>query len=151
MERRDVVRRAWRELEPELQLLGVELVEVDYVRQGASDLLRLYIDKPGGVNIDDCAEVSRHVSLLLDKLDFLGSDYLLEVSSPGIDRPIRKPSDFEAYVGEPIRLQSEVPVDGRKRFRGNLAGYAEGLIRVEVDGTEYRIHIENLKKAQLDR
>lgn len=151
MERREVVRSAWRELEPELQLYGVELVEVEYGRQGASDLLRLFIDKEGGVTIDDCADVSRQISAVLDKLNIIDNEYLLEVSSPGIDRPIRKSSDFEAYVGEAIRLQTDVPVDGRKRFRGVLSGFDEGMIRMRVDDAEYRIHIENLKTARLDR
>lgn len=151
MERREVVRNAWRELEPELQLYGVELVEVEYGRQGASDLLRLFIDKEGGVTIDDCADMSRQVSAVLDKLNIIDNEYMLEVSSPGIDRPIRKPADFEAYVGEAIRLQTDVPVDGRKRFRGVLSGFEEGMICMRVDDAEYRIHIENLKTARLDR
>ena len=151
MERRELVRRMWRELEPELALLRVELVEIEFGRHGSAGLLRLYIDKEGGVTLDDCADVSRHIGAVLDRLDLIESEYTLEVSSPGIDRPIRKPEHFEAFLGERVKIQSEMPVDGRKRFTGELAGFEEGMITVRTDDGDYRVHVENLKKAHLDR
>ena len=151
MEQREIVRQVWEHLEPELSRQGYELVEVEYGRQGGSSVLRLFIDKEGGINIDDCAEVSRYVSPLLDVENYIADSYTLEVSSPGIERPIRKPEDFIRFAGEQIKLRTIAPVHGRKRFKGVLRGYADGLVSVEEDGETHNIHIENLKKALLDR
>lgn len=151
MERQDIVRRAWSELEPLVAAAGYELIEVEFGRHGASGLLRVYIDRNGGVTIDDCAAVSRVISALLDERDFIESHYTLEVSSPGIARPLRREKDFDRYAGEPIRLTTLAPVGGRKRFKGVLRGIDDRLVGVEVDGTEYRIHVENVKQANLDR
>lgn len=151
MERDEVVRRAWQELEPELAEQGYELVEVEYGQSGARPVLRLYIDKEGGITLDDCAEVSQYLSPVLDMRDFIADSYMLEVSSPGIDRPLRKPMDFRRYLGEPVRLQTWAPVQGRRNFKGTLAGFEDGLIQLESDQQEFTIHIENLKRAKLDR
>lgn len=151
MVRNEVVRRAWEELEPELVEQGYELVEVEYDQHGSALILRLYIDCEGGVTIDDCASVSQFLSPLLDTMDFMDGRYTMEVSSPGFDRPLRKPADFARFVGEKIRVQTIAPVAGRKRIRGILGGFEDGLIRVEADGITYEVHIENLKKANLDR
>ncbi len=149
--RDEVVRRAWEELEPELVEQGYELVEVEYGQHGSTWFLRLYIDCEDGVTIDNCAEVSQFLSPLLDKLDFLDGRYTMEVSSPGIDRPVRKAVDFSRYLGERIRVQTIEPVAGRRRIKGVLRGFEDGLIRVETDDAAYEVHIENLKKANLDR
>jgi ribosome maturation factor RimP len=138
-------------LESPIADAGYELIEVEFGQHGASGLLRIFIDRQGGVNVDDCAAVSRVVSALLDKDDFIESHYTLEVSSPGIARPLRRQKDFERYTGEPVKLTAVSPVDGRKRFKGVLRGIEDGLVGVEVDGTEYRIHVENVKHASLDR
>ena len=151
MEGPELIRRAWDLLAPELAEFGYEVVEIEYVRPGGADVLRLFIDREGGVNIDDCAKASRQVSALLDKGDFIKSNYNLEVSSPGIARPLRKPADFERFVGENIKVQAIAPVEGRKRFKGVLTGLKDGMLALEVDGTEYRIHLENVKRANLDR
>ena len=147
----EVVRRVWDELEPELAEMGFELIEVEFGQHGRSQLLRLFIDREGGVTIDDCAKASRQVSAYLDKDDYIGSQYTLEVSSPGIARPLRKPEDFERFAGERIKVRSVTPVEGRSRFAGELMGYSDGMMTVKVDGTEYRIHLENVKRANLDR
>ena len=151
VERQDIVRRAWTELEPLVAEAGYELIEVEFGRHGASGLLRVFIDRPEGITVDDCAAVSRVISALLDERDFIESHYTLEVSSPGIARPIRREKDFERFAGEPIRLTTVTPIEGRKRFKGVLCGIDDGLVGVEVDGTEYRIHVENVKQANLDR
>jgi ribosome maturation factor RimP len=148
----ELVRRAWRALEPCLAEQGYELVEVEYARQGGSPLLRLYIDKAGGgITLDDCTAVSELLGPVLDAGDFISEHYLLEVSSPGIDRPLRKTADFERFAGEEIRLVAEAPSEGRKRFTGILRGIKDGSIEVECEGHGYQIHIENLKKANLNR
>lgn len=151
VEDREVVRRIWEHLEPELADLGYELVEAEYGRHGSNNVLRLFIDKEGGITIDDCAEVSRALEPLLDVGDYVVGRYTLEVSSPGIERPLRKPSDFERFQGEPVKVQTLTPVQGRKRFKGTLIGYRDGLILFSDNGSEYAIHIENVKKARLDR
>ena len=151
MDAREVVREAWKHLEPVLAEQGYELVEVEYVRQGPRWTLRLYIDKDAGVTLDDCETASRVVSPQLDETDVIEGSYVLEVSSPGFDRPVRKPKDFERFAGERIRVKTLLPVDGRRQFAGELKGFQDGLVTVDCDGTTYSIHIENLQKANLDR
>jgi len=151
VESSELVRQAWAELEPELAEQGFELVEVEYALHGGTAVLRLFIDKDGGINIDDCASASRFVSLLLDKNDFIRDQYTLEVSSPGIDRPLRKPVDFDRYKGEKVAIKTVTPVEGRRRFKGVLSGYDDGLISFDDGGVARSIHIENVKKAKLDR
>lgn len=151
MQRDEMVRRSWEGLEPELAQLGYELVEVEFGREEPGDVLRLYIDREGGVTIDDCVKVSRYVSALLDKDDFIEDAYNLEVSSPGIDRPIRKREDFERFAGERVKLEAITPIGGRRRYKGVLTGFEDGLVGVDCDGTIHTVHIENVKKAKLDR
>ncbi len=151
MVRNEVIRRTWQDLEPELRQQGYELVEVEYVQEHGAWILRLYIDKEGGITLDDCQSVSQLVSVLLDKEDYIDNAYMLEVSSPGFDRPVRKPADFERFAGERVKAASYAPVSGRKHFRGELKGFRDGLVLVECDGTTFEIHLENLKKAHLDR
>lgn len=146
-----IVRRAWEVLEPELDSLGFELVEIEYGREDAGYVLRLYIDRTGGVTIDHCVEVSRYVGPVLDKEDFIEGAYNLEVSSPGIDRPLRKPVDFTRFAGEPIKVETVAAMAGRRRYAGRLAGYEDGLIAIDCGGTVHRVHIENVKRAKLDR
>lgn len=150
MERPEVVLRTWEQLEPALADLGFELIEVEFVGDGGRDVLRLFIDSPAGITIDDCARASRQMSAQLDISDFIKSEYALEVSSPGIARPIRKTVDFERFAGERVKLSAVAPVEGRRRFTGVLLGCDDDLVRIEVDGTEYGIHLENLKRARLD-
>lgn len=147
----EVTERVWEEVTPELNEQGYELVEVAYVPGARGRVLRLYIDRESGVTLDDCQRVSRVVSNLLDRLDFIEERYVLEVSSPGFDRPVRKASDFERFKGERVKLVLETAVSGRKRINGVLQGYQDGLVRVDSEGTIYEVHIEDLKKANLDR
>jgi ribosome maturation factor RimP len=147
----EIVRRAWEELEPELKEQGYELIEVEHAVQTGRRILRLFIDKEGGVTLDDCQIVSRCAGAALDMSDFIRERYYLEVSSPGFDRPVRKPQDFERFTGERIKLQVNVPVAGRKQFKGELKGFRDGLVLMDCDGTPFEIHIENLKKAHLMR
>lgn len=147
----EVLRIAWEELEPELAEQGFELVEVEYGPHGSQHVLRVYIDRDGGVTIDHCAEVARFLGPYLDQRNFIQGSYNMEVSSPGIDRPVRKPIDFERFAGERIALKTVAPVEGRRRFRGVLRGIEDGLVAVEIDGVTHRIHIQNVQKAKLDR
>jgi ribosome maturation factor RimP len=151
LEREQVIRRAWEELDPALQQQGYELVEVEYVQQYGMWALRLFIDKTGGVTLDDCQSVSQWVGSLLDVRNFIEGSYTLEVSSPGFDRPVRRAADFERFAGERITVLAQVPVNGRKQFKGELKGFHDGLVVVECDGALHEIHVANLKKAHLNR
>jgi len=153
VENAEMVRLLWTRLEPVLAEQGYALVEVELAGgPGGRPVLRLYIDKPaGGVTLDDCVAATQVLGPLLDAEDLINARYTLEVSSPGIDRPLRKPADFARFSGEAIRVTTHAPVEGRKRFNGILRGFEDGLILLECDGTVCPIHIENLKKANLDR
>ena len=151
MEHAETVRKAWAVLGPEIEEQGYELVEVECGLQGSSLFLRLFLDKEGGITLDDCASISRYVSVLLDRDDFIGSEYNLEVSSPGIDRPVRKVADFVRFVGERIKIQTVSAIDGRKKFTGKLVGIEDGLVSVDVDTETVSMHIENIKQARFVR
>ena len=150
MEQFGIVQEAWKLFESELEELGYELIEIEYLMENGSMVLRLYLDSPKGITIDDCAEASRMISAFMDQSDFISSEYLLEVSSPGIERPIRKPCDFERFIGESVKLKTVTPIEGRRRYKGILAGFSDGLIAIDVDGTIHQVHIENVKRAKLD-
>lgn len=152
MSTESTVERLWQALEPVLRDQGYELVELELARQGRSELLRVFIDKsPGGITLDDCTIAARVLGTVLDELDPLAGEYMLEVSSPGIARPLRKPVDFERFAGEEIKLQTVAPAGGRKKFTGVLKGFQEGHILLESEGSLYHIAPENLKKAHLNR
>ena len=146
-------RRAWQHFEPELAEQGYELVEIEYVQgPGGAHVLRIFVDKAdGGITLDDCSAVAQLLGPMLDAGSFVDGKYLLEVSSPGFDRPLRKASDFERFAGEEVKLATRAPVAGRKRYRGVLQGMRDGLILLECDGAPHEIHIENLRKANLVR
>jgi ribosome maturation factor RimP len=149
--------RVRRVVEPVLARDGYEVVEVEWGRQGGRWTLRLFIDKPGGVGIEDCQLVSRTVDPILDVEDFIEPAYDLEVSSPGLDRPLRKPADFDRYAGQRAHLKAYGPVagtapgsPGRKNWSGVLRGFKDGAVEVEVDGTLHRIPHEQIAKAHLE-
>lgn len=129
-----------------LQGLGFELVDLEISQRGK--LLRVFMDKPGGVNIDDCAQVSNHLSRLLAvELDY---DYdRLEVSSPGLDRLLKKESDFVRFAGQKVQLKVRIPLEGRKNFVGTLQGIADGVVQLDVDGAMTPIQLGNIEKARL--
>jgi ribosome maturation factor RimP len=152
-----VVERARRTLEPILVRDGYELVEVEWVRGAGRFTLRVFIDKPGGVNIDDCQLVSRTIEPVLDVEDFIEPAYDLEVSSPGLDRPLRTPEHFARYAGQRVQVKAYGPVEGtapgspaRKSWTGTLRGFAGGAVLVDVDGVAHRIPHDRIAKAHLE-
>ena len=152
MSKEELVRRFWSVFEAEIVEQGYELVDVELSGQSGVRILRIYIDKEGGdIRHEDCATISQLLNPLLDADDFISDNYILEVSSPGIERPIRKPVDFERFAGESVVLATYSPVAGEKKFVGTLSGYSDGLIQVDCEGTPIEIHIENLRKANLNR
>jgi ribosome maturation factor RimP len=132
-------------LEPTLKGLGYELVDLEASRNGG--LIRVFIDRDGGVGVDDCAAVSNHLTRLFAVEDV---DYgRLEVSSPGLDRPLRQPSDFRRFQGERAQVKMRVPVDGRKNFVGILRGASDNELRLEVDGALLALNLAQVDKARL--
>lgn len=136
-------------LEPAVAALGYELVELEFHPQGRGGLLRVYIDRPEGVGLDDCEKVSRQVSALLDVEDPIPGAYTLEVSSPGLDRPLRRAEDFTRFSGQRAKLELLLPRDGRRRFSGTLRGLEAGEVLIEVDGVNYRLPLAEIGKARL--
>ncbi len=151
MRNTEIVRRAWAELEGQLHAQGYEMVEVEFGQEGGRRIFRVYIDREGGITLDDCQKVSQVLNPILDATDWVEGSYYLEVSSPGFDRPVRKPRDFERFTGERIKAKTILPVEGRKNFKGILRGYRDGLVLIESEGRTYEIHTENLQKANLER
>jgi ribosome maturation factor RimP len=132
---------------------GLELVDVELAGPGGHPTLRLYIDKEGGVSLDDCTSVSRAVSAALDVEDPIEGAYELEVSSPGLDRPLRTPEHFQRFAGRRARIKAYGPIaeaGGRKSFVGTLQGFADGRAVIDVDGTVYRVPREQIAKANLE-
>ena len=121
---------------PAVAAQGCELWDVEYVREGGTWYLRLYIDKEGGVNILDCEAVSRAVEPLLDEADPIEGSYTFEVSSAGCERPLKRPSDFERFMGSPVTVRLYQARNGAKEFAGTLTGYADGNVTVRVGSEE---------------
>ena len=136
--------------------LGMELVELEYKREGRDMVLRLYIDKEGGVTLDDCSAVSRELSEILDVEDFIREHFTLEVSSPGLNRPLKKPADFERYRGRLAKVRTFEPLaddagNKRKTFLGELLGFADGAVRMQLkEGQTASIPLEKVAKANLE-
>lgn len=136
-------------LEPSITALGFELVAVELVGSGSDRILRVYIDHPAGITVDNCADVSRQVSAVLDVEDPIPGAYVLEVSSPGLDRPLVKAGDFERFTGSLVKVKTREAVLGRKNFTGLLSEAAGDNVVVEVDGEPYEISLANIDKARL--
>lgn len=125
---------------PIVEALGMELLEVEYVKEAASWYLRLYIDRNGGISIDDCQTVSEQVGEALDAADPIAGPYIFEVSSPGFDRPLKTERDFKRYEGEAVEVSLYAPVNGAKKYEGILKGLRDGYIVIEdeTSGAELR-------------
>ena len=128
---------------------GCELWDVEYVREAGSWYLRLYIDKKEGVNITDCEAISRKVSDLLDEVDPIPASYTFEVCSAGIERPLKRPGDFEKFMGADILLKTYSPRNGRKEFPGVLAGYDDGAVTVTVGKETLRFEKQEIALVRL--
>ncbi len=137
-------------LAPTVASLGLELLGVEFVPSGHSALLRLYIDAPGRhVGIEDCEAASREVSALLDVNDPIESEYTLEVSSPGIDRPLFTVEQFARFIGEQVKISLRLPQDGRRRISGKILAAAEGQVRIADEKGELELAMDNIEKARL--
>lgn len=139
----------WRLLEGTVEVDGYELVCVQFLARGSSSVLRVYIDKDGGVGISDCQRVSRKVSTLLDVEDLIPHHYTLEVSSPGLERPLCKASDYERFTGQEIKIKTSQKVDERHNFCGMLQGIAGEVVEIECDNQTHHIPINLVARANL--
>jgi ribosome maturation factor RimP len=136
-------------LEPAVEALGFTIWGLEYLSQGRNSLLRLYIDGEDGVNVDDCAAVSRQVSSILDVEDPISGEYTLEVSSPGLDRLLFQLEQYPAYVGEWIEIRLRVPFDGRRKFKGTLKGVEGEDIVIQVEDDEFLLPHCSVDRAQV--
>lgn len=125
--------------EPIISSFGFELVDVEYVKEAGSWYLRLYIDKEGGITIDDCEAVSRLFSDKLDEEDFIDDAYIMEVSSPGLGRPLKKEKDFKRSLGKEVEIRTYRPIDKQKEFFGILSAYDETHVTIALDDQETRV------------
>ncbi|GAA0819813.1 ribosome maturation factor RimP [Colwellia sp. D2M02] len=136
-------------LRPAVEETGKSLLGVEFISAGNNSILRLFIDHENGIDVDDCAEVSRQVSAILDVEDPISSEYNLEVSSPGVDKPLFEKAHFEAVIGETVNVKLSMPLNGRRKFKGPLVAIENDTLIIEVDSIDYEIVISNVDKANL--
>ena len=136
-------------LRPAVEETGKELLGVEFISAGNHSVLRLFIDHENGIDVDDCAEVSRQVGAILDVEDPISSEYSLEVSSPGLDPPLFDKAHFEAVVDETVEVKISMPLNGRRKFKGKLIAVENDSLIVMVDNEEYELVISNIDKAHL--
>lgn len=135
---------------PILEEKSIELVDIELKNEAGGRVLRVYLDKLGGITLDDCTQVSRELSVLLDVNEIIEGSYNLEVSSPGLRRPLRKESDFERFAGKKVKIKTHETIEDRKNFIGNLMGIEEKVVSVDVDGKLYSLPFDSIKKANLE-
>jgi ribosome maturation factor RimP len=146
---KETVRQVRQVILPLLAEYNYQLVDCEYVREHQGWVLRIFLDRHGGITVEDCAEISDEIGDVLDVKGVFETSYRLEVSSPGLDRRVRDPADFDRFAGSQIRLRTEVPVQGRRQFSGTLLGMAGDAVAVEADGETFRIPLEAIEKANL--
>ena len=121
---------------PIVEKYGFELVDVEYVKEGGNFYLRAYVDKPGGITVEDCETVSREFSDKLDEADFIDEAYIMQVSSPGLGRPLKKEKDFKRSMGEEVEIRTYRPINREKEFYGVLTAYDENSVTIDCEGEE---------------
>ncbi len=146
---REFIKRLWEILDPVVSSEGMDIIEMEFRREPQGFVLRLYIDHPDGVTLDDCSRVSRVVSDFLDVVDPIEHAYNLEISSPGLNRPLRKPEHFARFIGSVVKVKTVEPIENRKSFKGILTESSDDMISVNCDGVVFGIPIAIVDKAQL--
>jgi len=134
---------------PTVEALGLQLWGIEHTSQGKYSVLRIYIERDIGVTIEDCEQVSRQVSAILDVEDPIAGEYTLEVSSPGTDRLLFTVEQFQHYCGEEVDIRLRSPVDGRRKFRGMLQGVVNRVVQIEVEGSFLELPYEEIEKANI--
>ena len=137
-------------IEPVLAEMGIDLVDMEYRSGQGRRVLRIYADRPTGINLDDCAMVSREIGSLLDVKDLLQQHYVLEVSSPGLNRPLKREKDFLRAIGQKVKVKTAVPLKGRRNFSGVLQSFENGTLQLKLDDTVILIPEESVNKANLE-
>ncbi|MBE9504194.1 MAG: ribosome maturation factor RimP [Proteobacteria bacterium] len=135
---------------PVLESLGMEFVDVEFRREQTGWVLRLYIDKEGGITLDDCSRVGRELGTLLDIESYIDRSYSLEVSSPGLTRPLKKLKDFEKFIDHPAKIKLYSATNGKKSFLATIKGVDGDEINLDIDGEEKKIKISDIAKANLE-
>jgi len=151
MQNNEIVSEIERLIDPILTEKSFELVDLEYKSEGKGKIVRVFIDKQGGVNMDDCSVVSRELSILLDVHDIIPSSYNLEVSSPGLTRQLKKPADFGKNIGKKLRLKLINPIKKQYVLRNvNLVDFVDSTINIEYEGNNYDIPLSSIVKANLE-
>jgi len=136
-------------LRPAVEETGKELLGVEFISAGKNSVLRIFIDHVNGIDVDDCAEVSRQVGAILDVEDPISSEYNLEISSPGLDRPLFDIAHYQAVIGAIINVKLSIPLNGRRKFKGELSAIENDNLIVLVDGEDYQLAFGNIDKGNL--
>ena len=139
----------WELFEPVVKGMGYDLIEIEHFPNPKHGVLRLYIDKEDGVNVDDCSSVSRQISALIDVEDPVSGQFNLEVSSPGSDRPLRRLVDFQRFVGSLVKLKTVMPLQGQRNFKGRLLEASEETLVIETDDEEISLPMSAIDKARI--
>jgi len=139
----------WELFEPVVSGMGFDLIEIEHFPNPKHGVLRLYIDKEGGVNVDDCSSVSRQISALIDVEDPIRGQFNLEVSSPGSDRPLRRLKDFQRFTGSLVKLKTVMPLEGQRNFKGRILQADEELLVIETDTEEISLPMNAIEKARI--
>ena len=137
-------------IEPSLMALGYELVGVEYSPQGKHSMLRIYIDSPDGINVDDCQQASHQISGVLDVEDPISGQYTLEVSSPGLERPLFSKAHYERFAGELCEIRLRAPLNGQRKFTGQLAGVEDNSVLLDLEnGERVELSLADIDRAKL--
>ena len=139
----------WDLFEPVVNGMGFDLIEIEHFPNPKHGVLRLFIDREGGVTIDDCADVSRQISALIDVEDPIRGQFNLEVSSPGLDRPLRRLKDFQRFTGSLVKLKTVMPLEGQRNFKGRLLEANEEVLVIETDTEEISLPMNAIEKARI--
>ena len=146
----DILVRIRRMAEPILEADGMELVDIEYRRERGGRVLRLIIDQEGGVTLDDCTSISHEINRNLDVEDMFPGPYTLEVSSPGLNRPLKKESDFHRFINRLVKVRTASPVNESKMFRGRLLACRDGFVEIETESSVVKIPLDDIVKANLE-
>jgi len=136
-------------IEPILEEMGFELIDIEYLSEHGRWVLRLFLDKEGGITLDDCAKASREIGDLIDIKDVISHEYVLEVSSPGLNRRLKRDKDFLQAIGQKIRVKMAVPVEGRRNFTGYLRDFKEGMLNLETAATLVLLPLKDIERANI--
>jgi ribosome maturation factor RimP len=150
MDEGDILARVREVVEPIIQSEGMELVDLEYRRENRGRVLRLYIDQEGGVTLNDCASISHEVDRNLEVEGIPPGGYTLEVSSPGLNRPLKKEADFHRFKNRKVKVRTASPIEDKKTFRGRLLACHDGMVEIENEDRVVRIPLTQITKANLE-